>query len=115
MSILLSGALLFAGVPNDDALYQAHLETGVPLAELGAVARCESGPGMDQLIGDNGRARGIFQFHLRTALAWGARVGYVGDVRDDPLASARMAAAKVAEEGTWRSGWWMCAQKLGLR
>ena len=47
MSILLSGALLFAGVPNDDALYQAHLETGVPLAELGAVARCESGPGMD--------------------------------------------------------------------
>ncbi len=108
---LLFAAALFAGIPVDDALYQAHLETGVPHSELAAVARCESGPHMDRLIGDGGRAIGIMQFHLPTFLRW---YGGADDLRSDPFASALAAGRKVAYEGTWRSGWWLCAQKLGL-
>ena len=114
MTLLLAVSLLTAGIPHDDAIYQASMEFGVSHRDLARLARCESGPRMDQLVGDGGRARGIYHYHLATALAWGRRLGYAGDVRDDPVASARMTALKASLEGTYRQGWANCAEMLGL-
>ena len=106
--------MLTAGIENDDAIYGASLEFGVSHRDLAALARCESGPRMDQLVGDGGASRGLFHFHLPTAFAWGRRLGYHGDMRDDPVASARMTALKFSVEGTYRQGWTNCAELLGL-
>ena len=111
---LLLGFILLAGVPVDDAIYGASLEFGVSHQDMAALARCESGPRMDQLVGDGGAARGIYQWWLPSALAWSRRLGYHGAVRDDPVAAARMTALKVSLEGTYRQGWTNCAERLGL-
>ena len=110
---LLLAAVLVAGVPADDAVYRASLEFGVDHAHLDTLSFCESTRN-PLAVGDGGRARGLMQFHLRTFERWAGELGYVGDVRTDPVASARAAALKVSTEGTYRQGWSVCSEKYGL-
>lgn len=111
-------------VPTErDALYHgiwlASQETGIPAAFLVCVSRLESGMRLDA-VGDNGRARGAFQWHQGT-FAWAARgAGYGPDVAGNwqryahhPVIGTRAAAWLMSQGGAshWSvtprcRGWW---------
>lgn len=74
-----------------DIITSAATEFGVDPQTMLRVAFCESSF-RPEIVGDGGRAVGIFQFHLPF---WGEvahKVGYTSDLRHDPLAASRVAA-----------------------
>jgi predicted secreted protein len=77
----------------DYAIRLASAVTGVPAAELYAVARCESGLSP---AASNGRYLGLFQ------LGWDP----FGFSPFDPVANALSAAMTVKRDGSWRQ--WTC-------
>jgi len=72
-----------------------------------ALAVCESSM-RPEAVGDGGLSVGLFQFQEATWRRWGE-----GN-RTDAAASARAAARKASVEGTYRGGWSICSEKLGL-
>jgi soluble lytic murein transglycosylase-like protein len=89
------------------ALRLAAASYPVPLAELRAVARCESG--LDPFnVNPSSRASGLFQFLPSTwAGRWGGyRYHQLGFSVFDPVANALAAAQVVTRDGSWRQ--WVC-------
>ena len=76
--------------------------------QLYEVAVCESNLRPDA-VGDHGASVGIFQFQ-ELWLPLGHRLGYPGDWRTDPYASADVAAYLFAQG---RADRWTCARNLG--
>lgn len=84
----------------------AALEWGQDPEELIGVARCESSLRPDA-VGDHGEAVGLFQFHPWRWEINAPALGYVGDLRADPVAAARVAAYAFA---TGQRSAWTCAR-----
>lgn len=79
----------------------------VPLSELRAVARCESG--FDPWnVNASSQASGLFQFLPSTwSGAWGGQSFHrLGFSVFDPIANALAAAQTVTRDGSWRQ--WVC-------
>lgn len=79
-----------------------------------ALAECESTMRHDA-VGDAGASVGLFQFKTAT---WKSNAEFAGydptkDERHDPVASAAVAASKIAREANY-SGWQNCRERLGL-
>lgn len=107
-----AGSARAASVPRSlmpAIIRAAAAEFGQDADRLTAVAWCESRHD-STAVGDRGAAVGLFQFHLPTWLRNAARLGYVGDLRSDPVASARVAAEMWARGQAWQ---WTCARATG--
>ena len=88
-----------------ETIIAAAQEFGVSPSTMLRVAFCES-TFRTWVYGDQGRALGLFQFHLPTWLANAKRLGYTTDMRDDPVASSRVAAEMFSrgQQGQWTCG-----------
>ena len=90
----------------EQIITNAAIEFSVDPAWLLRVAFCESSYRPDA-IGDHGASVGLFQIQRAFWSEVAPRLGYVGDLRHDPVASSRVAAYAFANG---RAGAWTCAK-----
>lgn len=79
-------------------------QNDVSLALLKAVMRCESG-GNQSVIGDNGRAVGIFQYHKGTFESFAKEMGDTSLKRESEFDQATVTAWAFAQGETYRRHW----------
>lgn len=74
-----------------EVIEAAAVEFGQDPSRMLRVAVCESSL-RPAVVGDGGEALGLYQFHLPIWGELAPRLGYVGDLRADPVAASRVAA-----------------------